>query len=186
MFSRIFRKKTKPCFSTEAILHLDKLLIPDNRFPVYNTKNSILFEELPLHSTKKEIIQKKGKPHCYHWEKIGGLEVFIMGYYSRIRTLPGCSAYFIYNGKSCFCEYRSHQSEGTMVSIMRMAIANKYLNDKTIHDDGFYIEDPSEQLLFFYDNGIKLTIKYIDPHCAFANNPKLIEQFKNPKIIDNI
>jgi hypothetical protein len=168
----------KRCFSSEAILLFDKMLIPDPNIIRHKTSRTITCNTLPLQTTKAEILKFKGKPHCKHKERIGPFQFHIIGYREKIDHIPSRIHFFLHKNSNCFAEYRFNAISFASADAIRTLLYDKYLNGKKNGKENFYIEDPNHQRLLFYDNGISLSVKFIDTSCPEATDPRLLDLFE--------
>ena len=172
LVSELFNPR-KRCFSGEAILLLDKLIIPDPNIPVGLTNQTITFNQLPLRTTKKEILKSMGSPKCKHKETVGPIPTCVLGYYERINKVPVRIHFFLHKDVSWFAEYRFNAISHKDAGMIRETLRQKYCPETNLPSGNFAIEDPRKQRLLFYDNGICLHVKFIDTTSPEAQDERL-------------
>ena len=170
-------KPRKRCFSSEAILLLDKIIVADPNIPVIKSNLTITFEGLPLRISKKEILKAKGTPRCKHLEEVGPFPTCIIGYFERINKVPVRIHFFLHKEHVWFSEYRFNAISADDMEVLRESIRQKYCPKTNLPKGNFTIEDGQKQRLLFYDNGISTHIKFFDTTSPEATNPQLLSLF---------
>ncbi|MBE0647600.1 MAG: hypothetical protein IH596_07445 [Bacteroidales bacterium] len=173
-YNRPLRKR---CFSSEGILHLDKVIVKDPKFISYPTENEIQFEKLAFSSSKKEIIKSKGRHDCQSFEPIGSYRIEVIGYYEKMMGLPIRVIFFLNNNKFFFGEYCFSAAANDLIPEIRQLFCKNYLAGESATEESFYIENEDHVRILFHFNGISLSVKYYNPTCSETDHAVLTDLF---------
>jgi len=147
---------------------IDRVLIKEQGIPVYKTLKSIQLENLEFGTHIKDIIQHKGKIHCANYIMLGEGTIKIIGYYKKILNASARLSFCMLNGIYFLGEYHFSKYDKTRNIQIAKFIQKEYGIEKSNYERNFYIEDEQGSILYFYDNGFSLSIKYFNP--AYFNS----------------
>ena len=153
----------KKCFGTETILRFENLIVRNEKFPVFKTKGTILFEKTAFGSGIQQPADGKVEITCVNYLKIGNNIIKITGYRNRIMNYPALLLFFSEDGIHFMGEYTFTDNHQAVSGHIARTILKRYDCEMASDERQFYIEDELGSVICFCDNGFSLSVKYFNP-----------------------
>ena len=155
------RNPLNNCIKDEITLHFSYFfkILPDARF--YKTDREITFEEFPFRSSYRLLIKMNGKPQCINIARFKSHKVKVVGYVDEYMKRKMKRLFYFIDDIFIMGEYIFSETHRVDPTGVRDALTEKYLGQRSVEDESFYLEGPQGNAINYHDNGFYATIKYI-------------------------
>ncbi|MCD4747274.1 MAG: hypothetical protein K8R58_13330 [Bacteroidales bacterium] len=156
-----FKRFDRICVDNEYIQQYNQILSMRNNYRNYITDNQISFSSIPYLTKFKNVLKQKGRPRRYNIAKIGTSVLKRLEYIDSVRDADLKVSYYFVDGVLFMGEYMfSDVKEIEGLNIPKFMI-KKYLNSDFANENIFYIQHKPNSLIYFENNGLNLSIKYL-------------------------
>lgn len=180
---RVLRKKFhQPCTKQNLMSHFFTPYKKKEQVPAYNCSEGIIFNNIPFGISFRQLKKTKRKYSCYDIEKHNNTYWQIIGYKERIFNTGVKTLFHFLDNKFFFGEYFFSDQRGLQIETIAKTLLKKYTNiSDEVPSGNFIIKNENNEYIFFEDNGISLSIKYINGKDQEIN--ALLDQIFNSGII---
>jgi len=128
----------------------------------FKTTNDITFGKMPFNTTFQKVRKLKKKPYCFNSYKMGKYYIKVIGYKESLVNL-GCNVvYYFIDNRFFLGEYVFKEpTEKTIGNIIKL-VQQKYLEDKTVGLNKFYINHEDGSQIFYRNTGFAVILSYIN------------------------
>jgi hypothetical protein len=159
------------CFRDEFFSHVLFILDRKDGLPTFRTHHPINFENQPFFTSYKKLLKEKGKPYCYNAFSFDNPHFIIkaVGYQEVIANKKGTAVYYFFNDTFFMGEYIFKENSDQIRNIC----IGPYSDTGIIEDDNFYIENTSDRIIHYRDNGFTTDVKFLS-----LEDEKILEVLK--------
>lgn len=160
---------------------LNQYLLPFfiNDIPVIPTDTEIKFGEIPFGFQFDEILKTKGSPNCFTVENIENSILKVVRYNEKVLKSSMNVTYFFMDDLFYFGEYRFSDVTYLNTNEVIRSLAKRYNIKLPESSDKFMIGDAAGNSIFFFFNGIHLSIYYYSRFNAEIN--KSLDEYMSKK-----
>lgn len=153
----------KQCYGAEAILHLDKVFVVDERILLKPTPQAIIFEGIPFGKLMEKIIKENGPFLCAKHEQYGNNKLQVLGYRKQIGNHTMRANFYFLNKVFFMGEYLKVKTTETAAQQLFEALMKDYRIDHEPYCDKLYLEGSNRSRILFLNDGVNVQMRYSQP-----------------------
>lgn len=155
--------RIKQCYGSEAVLHLDKVFVVDEKIQLKPTPQAIIFEGIPFGKLVKTI-KKEHRPFiCAKHEQYGDNKLQVLGYRKQIGNQTMRANFYFLNKVFFMGEYLTVKTTETGAQQLFNALMNDYRMDHEPYCDKLYLEGSNRSRILFLNDGVNVQMRYFQP-----------------------
>ena len=155
--------RVKQCYGTEAVLHLDKVFVVDEKIQLKPTTHPIIFEGVPFGKLVKTIKKEQGPFLCAKHEQYGNNKLQVLGYRKQIGNQTMRANFYFLNKVFFMGEYLKVKTTETAVQQLFEALMKDYRIDHEPYCDKLYLEGSNRSRILFLNDGVNVQMRYFQP-----------------------
>ena len=153
----------KQCYGTEAILHLDKVFVVDEKIQMKLTSRPIIFEGVPFGKLMEKIIKENGTFFCAKHEQYGDNKLQVLGYRKQIGDLTMRANFYFLNKVFFMGEYLKVKTSKEAARKIFASLMDSYQMDHEPYCDKLYLEGSNRSRILFLNDGVNVQMRYFQP-----------------------
>jgi hypothetical protein len=158
-----------PCIKEDLIYHCFNFIDINPKKKKYISKIPITFGSFPYYE-KFATVKRNTVPNTFNVYKLSkSCTVKVVGFKKELMGNEIREIYYFINDIFFMGEYAF--SDITKIDIEKIfeSLATKYFIYETIVNEGFYIQDKDDSLIYFENNGFSISLQYINLRKPFIN-----------------
>ena len=148
------------CVKDEITMHFLVFFRRIKNSDEHQTSSPIIFGDIPFMTTYKKLVKNKGNPDCINITKFGSCRVKLVGYNEILQGVRMKSLYYFIEDHFVMGEYLFSDLLRVKPKEIAGSISSKYLKNKLLEGDVFYLTDPAGNILNYENNGFAINIRY--------------------------
>ena len=155
--------KIKQCYGAEAILHLDKVFVVDEKIQLKPTSHPIIFEGVPFGKLMEKIIKENGAFLCAKHEQYGDNKLQVLGYRKQIGNHTMRANFYFLNKVFFMGEYLTVKTTEAAVQMLFATLMDDYQMNHEPYCDKLYLEGSNRSRILFLNDGVNVQMRYFQP-----------------------
>jgi hypothetical protein len=154
------RNPLNNCIRDEITLHFSFFFKILSKAKFYQSNRNVEYEDFPFLYSYKQMVKKFGRPQCINIARFQSHKVKVVGYVDQYMKRKMKRLFFFIDDVFVMGEYVFSETHRVDPSSVRDALTEKYLGEKGLEDETFYIEGPYGNVINYHDNGFYASVKY--------------------------